>query len=197
MATGTWPPLYRIHTPRVVLRCFELADAVALHTLLRQHHEELGSWLDLPKVPDSIEAAATRITRFRRRFDAGQRFSYAALVDGELAGALAVEPIAAKGLLLGGWVRPTLAARGLASEALAAACHVGFTRGARYVELRIRTDNEPSQVLARRLGFRHEATLAGRVLSRGRVYDEMIWTLPSGPIDAPTVCAFDAIGRAA
>lgn len=198
-----WPAPYRIETPRLLLRCFDPRDAPGTKLVMDRHRGDLAGWLDLPDEPEPVEVMAARLLQFRASFDTGERFHYAAFIANraEPAGTISVEPIRGRGLLASGWIDPGIAHDGLASEALAAICQLAFDLGgAHYVELRIRPDNARSRLLAERLGFTHEATLAGREWSGGVAHDEMIWTLfrtaRERSITLPGLRAFDAIGRA-
>lgn len=190
-----WPRAYRITSSRIELRCLEPTDALAIKALV-DSSKELARALELPEAPEPVEHMLARVLGFRRRFDSGEAFHYAALIDGELFGSIAVEPIAEGGVLLGGWVHPDHARRGLATHACAVACHVAFSiGGARFIETRVTPDNTAIQQVVKKLGFAHEATLAGRVVMRGVAHDQMIWTLWSQPLDVSLVSVTDAIGR--
>lgn len=195
----TSPVAYRIETARVTLRCFDPTDAPAVKALIDRNRAALATWLELGDEPEALEAMIARLLAFRAAFDTGERFHYAAFVGErvQLAGSLTVEPIGGRGLLAGGWMDPALGGDGLASEALTAVCQLAFeTRAARFIELRIRTDNAPSRELAARTGFTYEATLAGRVWVGGVAYDEMIWTLTREQMPASIgVRAFDVLGH--
>ena len=174
----TWPAPDRIETPRLTLRRFVPDDAPAMKALLDRHRDALATWLDLPADEEPLDRMVTRLRELATRFETREAFHYALVIDDRLAGALAIEPIGGQGLLLGGWIGPDLARRGHMRAAFDAVCRIAFmTRVTRYVELRIRADNAPSQRLAASLGFIHEATLSGRVIAGGAVYDETIWTL--------------------
>lgn len=196
---ATWPAAYRIETARVTLRCFDPSDAPAVKAVIDRNRGELATWLELGDEDEPVEQMAARLLGFRTAFDAGERFHYAAFVAErpQFSGTLSLEPIGGHGLLVGGWIDPAVSGDGLASEALTAVCQLAFElRGARYVELRIRTDNAASRELAARTGFTHEATLAGRVWSGGVAYDEMIWTLTREQMTRSlSLRAFDVLGR--
>ena len=197
--TTTWTAAYRIETDRLTLRCFDPCDAPAVKAIIDRNRAGLAPWLELGEDEEPLEIMIARLLRFRAAFDAGERFHYAVFAGDrpQLAGTLSLEPIGGCGLLAGGWMDPALGGGGLASEALTAVCQLAFeTRAARYVELRIRADNEPSRELAARAGFAHESTLAGRIWSRGVAYDETIWTLTREHATRTTaVRAYDVLGR--
>ena len=75
--TGPLPPS-RIETPRLVLRCWEPADAPRFQASLRANREHIGAWIPPARdEPSELPAIERRLTRFRSEFHAGVAFVYA------------------------------------------------------------------------------------------------------------------------
>jgi len=73
-------PAYRIHTPRLVIRCYEPADAPLLQSAIAESLEHLLPWMPWAHdEPEPLQAKVERLRRFRGMFDLGQDFVYAIL----------------------------------------------------------------------------------------------------------------------
>ncbi|HEU4698923.1 MAG TPA: GNAT family N-acetyltransferase [Gemmatimonadales bacterium] len=206
------PPAYRVVTPRLVLRCWDPADAPALAEAVTASLDALRPWMNfVQSEPEPLEAKIARLRRFRAAFDRDEDFAYGVFPrDGEVRpaavpvwGGTALHPrIGPGGLEIGYWLHTARHGKGYATELSAALTRVAFAvHGAERVEIRCEPANAASAAVPRRLGFRHEATLARRhVAPDGKLHDLMVWTLwshefaASPAADVP-VEAFDAAGR--
>ncbi len=198
-------PAYVIHTPRLLLRCWEPADAPRFMRAMEESREHLRRWLPWVKdEPLPLDDQVKRMRDLRAAFDRGEAFMYGIFTrDGsEIVGGTGAHPRGADARELGGWTHVRHDRRGHSSEAAAALTRVLFeVEGVRRVEIHCDPRNRPSIRVPERLGFVHEATLRARdLLEDGTPSDSMIWSLfeddyPRSPCASAQVEAFDAIGR--
>jgi RimJ/RimL family protein N-acetyltransferase len=199
-------PAYRIHTPRLVLRCWNPADAPLLVAAITASLEHLRPWMPWAEhEPESVEAKAERLRRFRGDFDLDQDFIYGIFNPAESAvlGGTGLHPRVGEGAReIGYWIHAEHVGQGYATEAAAALTRVGFeVERLRRVEIHCDPRNERSAAVPRKLGYTHEATLRSRALSgQGEARDTMIWSLfreeyGRTPAAAIEVAAIDALGK--
>lgn len=155
--TGPTPPS-RIEGQRLVLRCWEAADARLFESALRASREHIGAWI--PPVwdePTELDAIGRRLEQFRAEFHAGVGFVYAMLdaTESEVLGEAGLMPRIGPGALeIGYWVHVDHVGRGLATEATYA-----LTRAAlalpevKRIEIHCDPANVPSAAVPRRLGY--------------------------------------------
>jgi RimJ/RimL family protein N-acetyltransferase len=206
MAEG---PAYRIETERLVIRCWDLADAGELLEVILADLDLLAPWLPwASRYPMSVEAQMAELRRMRRRFDGDEDFCYGIFdTGGGLVGGCGLHTRSGPGSReLGYWLRAARWGQGLATELGAALTRVAFeVDEIERVDLRCAPDNRRSARVAEKLGFRHEATLRRRFMppdGEGAMRDAMIWSLcademPGSPAArlAAGVRAFDGLGR--
>jgi RimJ/RimL family protein N-acetyltransferase len=205
MPTSLLCPAYRVVTPRVVLRCWEPADAAALHRVIGENLEHLRPWISwIAQEPLTMEERLRDVRAMRAAFDADEYWSYAVFDadDGELAGGFVLHrPATGNSGDLGGWVAAARGRRGLQSDAAAAMARVCLeVMGMDRVQACCDATNERSIALMRKLGFTHEAT--PRWLEDGERKDEMLWGLLADewPCShaaelAADARAYDAVGK--
>ena len=198
------PPPYRIETERLVIRCYEPADAPLLKEAIDSsldHLRPFMPWTD--EEPQTIEEKVDLIRRFRAAFDSGETFVYG-IFDREerqqLGGTGLHARVGPGGLEIGYFVRASATRRGIATESSAAVTRVAFeVCGADRVEIRIDPENHASFGVPRKLGFPEEATLRRRLPGRAGepLRDVTIFTLFREDFDpsiAPALHAWDAAG---
>lgn len=199
-------PAYRIHTPRLVLRCWSPADAPLLAEAITASVDHLRPWLPWAHAePEPLEAKIQRLRGFRAKFDRDEDYIYAIFSpdEREVLGGTGLHPRVGEGALeIGYWISAVHAGRGLATEAAAALTRVAFeVNGVERMEIRCDPRNERSAAVPRKLGYTHEATLRARVPGvDGEMRPGMIWTLvraeySASPSAAAFVEAFDAANR--
>ena len=199
-------PAYRIHTPRLVLRCWQPQDAPLLREAIAASLDHLRPWMPWAHdEPEEMDAKVQRLRRFRGQFDLDQDYLYAIFSpdEREVVGGTGLHPRVGPGACeIGYWLSARHIGNGYATEAAAALTRVGFElNGLERLEIRCAPANERSAAIPRRLGYTHEATLRGLVRDeRGRPRDTMIWTLfpdeyRNSPAAAARVEAFDAGGQ--
>ena len=199
-------PAYRIHTPRLVLRCWSPSDAPLLKAALDESLEHLLPWMPwADQEPEPVEAKVARLRRFRGEFDLDRDYVYGILDRGEtrVLGGTGLHTRVGKGALeIGYWIHADHINRGLATEAAGALTRVAFeVHGVDRVEIHNDPANMRSAAVPRKLGFTQEATLRRRtVATDGSPRDTMIWTLfasdyAASPAAQARLEAFDVIGK--
>ena len=197
-------PAYRVVTSRLVIRCWEPADAPLLKAAIDASIEHLLPWMPWAAAePTDIDTKIALIRRFRGQFDLGQDFTYG-IFDREetqaLGGTGLHTRLGSDAREIGYWVRADGINRGVATEAAAALTRVAFeVDKLDRVEIHCDADNVRSAAVPRKLGFTHEATLRKRRVG-GKVRDTMLWTLledeyPTSHAAQIEIEAFDVIGR--
>ena len=205
MAWDGPPAPYRIETERLVIRCWEPADAPLLKDALDSSLDHLQPWMDWANdEPQPLERKVELLRAFRALYDTGESFVMGIFdgSEGEVLGGTGLHTrIGPGGLEIGYWIRASATRQGIATEASAALSRVGLEIcEADRIEIRIEPRNAASAGVPRNLGFLEEATLRRRLPGRrgGPLRDVTIWTMFREDFDpslAPTLRAFDALGR--
>jgi RimJ/RimL family protein N-acetyltransferase len=203
---GHSPP-YRIVSERLVLRCYDPADAAALDDAVDSSLPELRPWMPWAQAPSTLDETIALLRTFRARFDLGEEAIYGIFApDGSevIGGAGLHSRVAAGGLEIGYWIRTSRTGAGLATEAASVLTRVAVDLcGVDRVEIHVDPDNAASIAIPRKLGYREEATLRRRlppVDPSGPPRDDVIFSLlaeelPSSPAADAAYEAFDAAGR--
>ena len=200
-------PPYRVQTERLVIRCWEPRDAPLLKEAIDSSLDHLRPWMPwAEREPQSLEAKAALLRRFRGQFDLGQDFVYGMLAsdESEVVGGTGLHTrLEEAAFEIGYWVRASRVRQGLATEATAALTRVAFeVCRAERVEIRVDPANSASAAVPRRLGFAEEATLRRRLPAGGEARgrrDVVVFTLFDDDL-ARTLCAkigveaFDVLG---
>jgi RimJ/RimL family protein N-acetyltransferase len=206
MSTTIPGPAYRILTPRLVVRCWDPADASRVTEAVAASVEHLRPWLDWVRdEPKDLPARMAVLRHFRAQFDLGQDFTYGLFRRDEQAvlGSAALHLGLGEGEFeIGYWVHAGHLHQGLASEAAGALTRIAFeVHGARRVGIICEARNLRSAAVPRKLGYIHEATLHNRLLDvEGRPQDTMVWSIfeedyPGSPAAQAPIEAYDALGR--
>lgn len=205
MSASTSGPAYRIETARLVLRCWQPADAPLLADAIGESLDHLRPWVRWAhNEPLTLAERAALLCRFRGMFDLDEDFVYGVFdragtrVLGGAGSHARVGPLARE---LGYWIRAGAVRQGLCNEAVAGLVRVAFeVDEVARLDIRCAAANRASSAVARRLGFRHEATLRRRLLEVGPdLLDMELWTmLPDeyarSPLARVPVAAFDVVG---
>jgi RimJ/RimL family protein N-acetyltransferase len=206
MSAEVLSPAYRIHTQRLVIRCWEPDDAALLSEAIAQSLDHLRVWMPWAhEEPKDLQQRIQWLRASRGKFDLNQNFNYGIFNRDEtlVLGALGLHArVGDNALEIGYWIHAHHINQGLATEAAAALTKVAFAIN-RVVRVEIHCDpnNFRSAAVPRKLGFVHEATLRQRVEDHGgRKRDSMIWSLfveddAARKITQVSIEAFDAIGR--
>jgi RimJ/RimL family protein N-acetyltransferase len=199
-------PAYRIETARLVVRCWQPADAPLLQAALAASWAHLGPWMPWARgEPTDLEGAIALTRHWRGAFDLGQDFVYGVFSpdEREVWGGSGLHTRAGEGAReIGYWIHAGQINRGLATELAGALTQVAFAvDGLRRVEIHCDPKNVRSAAVARKLGYVHEGTLRARApVGEGGYRDSMIWTLledeyPRSPAAGAEVAAYDVVGR--
>lgn len=199
-------PAYRIITARLVVRCWEPRDAVAMKEAIDASIEHLRPWMPWAhNEPTELEVKINLMRRFRGEFDLGQNFVYGIFNADEsrVIGGTGLHPrLGPRALEIGYWIRVDAINQGYASESSAALTQVGFVvHGVDRMEIHCDVANVRSAAVPQKLGYGHEANLRRRVYNEaGVAHDTMVWTMfrdeyQGSPAAALHCEAFDAAGR--
>jgi RimJ/RimL family protein N-acetyltransferase len=200
------PTVYRIETPRIVVRCWSPDDAPLAKKAedeSRDHLRPFMLWAD--RVPETMTEMVDKLRLFRSWFDAGDDFMFGAFSrdDGSCVGGAGLHPRVGKGgLEIGYWTHVDHVRKGYATEVAGALTRAAIEVGhMRWVEIKVATTNVASAAVPLKLGFVHEATLKQRLLlTNGKVDDAQVFTMLARDYDASAArripfAAFDAAGR--
>lgn len=199
-------PAYRIHTRRLVLRCWEPKDAPLLQEALLASLEHLRPWMPWAQdKPGDLEARVAWLRECRGRFDSDRDYVYGiwSRDETQVLGSSGLHTRPGEGALeIGYWVQVAHINQGLAAETAAALTKVAFeVNRVQRVEIHCALDNVRSAAVPRKLGFVHEGTLRQRDWTpSGGLRDLMVWTLlaaeyPQSAAATAEVEAFDVMGR--
>lgn len=200
------PAVYRVETPRVVLRCWNPADgplAKKAEDDSRDHLRKFMLWAD--REPSPLAEVIDKLRLFRSWFDTGEDFLFGAFSkdEGRCVGGAGLHPrVGAGGIEIGYWTDVNHVRQGLATEIAGALTRAAFEIGRmRWVEIRCATKNVASAGVPPKLGFVHEATLKDRLtLANGEVDDALVFTMLAKDYSGSAArriafAAFDASGR--
>jgi RimJ/RimL family protein N-acetyltransferase len=199
------PTVYRIHTPRLVLRCWEPADAPLLMGAKNISKEHLLPWMPWAQgEPSDLAANLALIRTWRAQFDSDQDYVYG-IFDREtsavVGGTGLHQRIGKNAREIGYWVRVEATNRGIATETAAALTKAGFEfMNLERMEIHCDVRNVRSAAVPRKLGYIHDANLRRRSITVGAPADSMVWTMfadeyPASPAARVEIEAFDALGN--
>lgn len=70
-------PAYRIHTPRLVMRCWQPAEAPLMQAAITESLEHLLPWMTWAhREPETLQRKVELLRRFRGMFGLGQDYHY-------------------------------------------------------------------------------------------------------------------------
>lgn len=199
-------PAYRIITQRLVLRCWNPADATLLKDAIDASLEHLIPWMPWAKhEPVPLQAKIDLIRRWRGQFDLEQDFVYGVFdrVEENVLGGTGLHTRLGKDVReIGYWIHAGAIGQGFATELSAALTKVAFeVDKVERVEIHCDPRNVRSAAVPQKLGYALEATLRQRIRDTdGNLRDTMLWSLlaeeyPSSPSASAIIEAYDAIGR--
>jgi RimJ/RimL family protein N-acetyltransferase len=198
-------PAYRIVTERLVVRCWDPADAPKLKEAIDSSIEHLRAWMPWAyNEPQTLEEKVALLRGFRGQFDKDEDFIYA-IFDREesrvLGGSGLHTRIGEHAREIGYWIRADAEGNGYVTEAVAALTRVGFElEGLDRIEIRVEPANVRSRRIPERLGYAEEATLRGRIRNaQNEPRDVIVYSLfgdayPESPSAQAELEAFDAAG---
>lgn len=123
-------PAYRIHTRRLVLRCWHPMDAPLLKAAVDASLEHLRPWmLWAQHEPEDLHTKIEHLRRCRDEFDLGQDFAYGMFnrAETQVLGSTGLHTrVGAGAREIGYWMHKDYINQGLATEAAAALTTVAF-----------------------------------------------------------------------
>lgn len=199
-------PAYRIHTPRLVIRCPQPSDAPRLADAVAASLDHLRPWMPWARFePEALDARIQRLRVRRAHFDTDQEYGYLILLpdEGEVLGSIGLHRGVGEGVLeLGYWIHVRHAGRGFATEAAAALTRAAFElHGVERMEIRCDPRNARSAAVPRKLGYTRDGMLRASVPGvDGAMRDTQVWSLlrgeyPASPSASAAMQAWDAAGR--
>lgn len=199
-------PAYRIETSRLVVRCWELADAAILKRAIDASTSHLRPWMPWATTePTPIEGRLQFLRQSRGKFDLNQDFTYGIFDkdEGEVIGGTGLHTRHGFDVReIGYWIHEKHVRNGYATEVAAALTKVAFEIDkVDRVEIHCAVENYKSAGVPDKLGFMHEGNR--RRITKdadGKVHDSMIWTMlkeeyPNSIPSKALIQAYDAIGR--
>jgi RimJ/RimL family protein N-acetyltransferase len=199
-------PPYRIETERLVIRCWNPADAELLDEAVTSSIEHLRPWMPwIADEPRTLDERVELLRGFRSRFDSGDDFVYGIFApdDSRVLGGTGLHTrLGDDAFEIGYWIRADAAGRGLATESTAALTRVAFELSdVERVEIHVEPANERSAAVPRRLGFVEEATLRRRLPARRdeprrdvTIFSMLAAELPASACAELQLRAYDAAG---
>lgn len=199
-------PAYRVVTERLVVRCWNPADAPLLKVAIEESVEHLKPFMPWAyNEPEEVEKKIERIRRWRSNFDRSEDFVYGIFSADEsrVVGGTGLHTRVGEGAReIGYWIHAREIGQGYATEVSAALTRVAFEiDGVKRVEIHCDPRNQASANVARKLGYVHEGTLRQRFHFSGDLWtDAMVWTMfsedyPASPAARAKIQAFDAAER--
>lgn len=180
------PQPYRIETERLVIRCYEPADAPLLQAATAESKAHLLPWMPWAvHDPQTIAEKGELIRRFRGQFDLDQDYVYGIFdrQESRLLGGTGLHTRAGQGgREIGYWIHIAHTGQGIATEVTSALTKVGFALlGLQWLEIKCAPDNHASAAIPKKLGYTLEATLRARPRPHdGAVRDTLLWTMLAG-----------------
>jgi RimJ/RimL family protein N-acetyltransferase len=198
-------PAYRIHTPRLIVRCWEPVDAPLLNEAVESSIDHLKPFMPWAhEEPTPLQARIDRLRGWRAKFDQNQDFVYGIfdLNETRVIGGTGLHTrVGLMAREIGYWIRQDSVNQGFATEISMALVKVAFEIDQVHrIEIRCDPENMYSAAVPRKLGFTHEGTLRKNHVHRDEYHDAMVWSLlaqeyPTSLSAEIKIEAFDAIGR--
>ena len=195
---------HHVETDRLVVRAWRTDEAPVLVAAQHKNREHLAAFMDWARVVATVDEMAQRIQEWRAKLDRSEDFVYGVFEpDGTLVGATGMhDRVGRSATEIGYWVDREREGRGYVTEWVGALCRLAFeVRKLDRVEIHCDPVNVRSAAVPARLGFRHEATLARRLIATdGTASDSMVWTMfasdfPASPAARTPMRAWDALRR--
>ena len=173
----------RVVTPRLVLRCYEPADAPTLKASIDANLDHLLPWIPWAvNEPSTLEEVERRIIGFGEQFQTGPNWAFGIFLrhDERFIGGVGFHArIGPRALEIGYWLDASATGHGYMTEAVAELTRVAFAfPEVDRLEIRCDPGNEPSAAIPRRIGYRHVATLEkNSTVFPGPPRDTMVWEM--------------------
>src|SRR5581483_1357131 len=127
---GVATPPYRLETERLVVRCWDPADAPLLKDAVDRSRDHLWPWMAwTPAQPEELGVVVERLRRFRSLFDRDEEWIYGIFSRDEsrVLGGTGLHPRGGPGSLeIGYWVAADAVRQGIATEVTAVLTRAAF-----------------------------------------------------------------------
>jgi RimJ/RimL family protein N-acetyltransferase len=149
---------HRIETERLVIRCWDPADAPLAKEAIDSSLDHLREWMPWAAAePTTLAEKRALLESFARMFDRGEDFIYGIFDRGErrVVGGTGLHPrLTGDAREIGYWIRADAIGRGLATESTAALTRIGFEVDTlERMEIHCDPANVRSAAIPRRLGY--------------------------------------------
>src|SRR6187402_3510278 len=193
---------YKIETERLIIRCYEPADAPGMHAAITRSTEHLLPWLPwVQHEPRTLEDRLGLIRLFRGQFDLGLDYTFGIFEKEKntyIGGTGLHTRIGRNAREIGYWIDVDHIGKGYATEAVSVLVKTAFDiEGLSRIEIRCDPVNVRSRHVPEKLGFRMEGIIQ-RTLYDNFV-DTMIWAMTkedyaANPVRHTPMQAFDLAG---
>jgi len=166
----------------VVLRPFEMDDAIQLHEAVRESLADLKPWMSWAHDSYSQEEAEKFIRITRARWEERTLYAFA-IIDAQNGDVLGGCSLSYKHPVyhfcnVGYWVRSSRRGYGIAGRAAKLAVRFGFEyTGLIRAEVVVAVGNEKSQRVAEKIGAHYEGILLNRMVVGTAIYDAHMYSL--------------------
>ncbi|HEY9855413.1 MAG TPA: GNAT family protein [Stenomitos sp.] len=155
---------YRLESDRLILRCYDPADAPVLFEAVQESLLSLSPWLPWAQSEPTLAFFEAFVRRSRGEYDLMTNFNLAiySKADGRYLGGTGLHRFdwETGRFEIGYWLRDSAVGHGYVSEAAWRLAEFAFEDlKAERVELRVDVDNVRSRRVAERLGFKLEGVL--------------------------------------
>lgn len=175
--------MYRIRTPRMLLRAVHPRDAELMCRTIAGSLEHLRRWMEWAKAePESLGAKVARLRKIHNSTIRGGSQGFGIFTPDEsiLLGTIGSHPrIGAGAREIGYWIAESHVRQGYTSEAAAALVKIGFElQRLRRMEIHTDPQNIACIGVARKLRFHHHAIIRQRMLDQtAPPRDTTIWAM--------------------
>ena len=177
MLDRSYPPLA---DARFRLEPLTPGHADAMFAAVERDRAHLRRWLSWVDVTTTRAAVDASIATFRERAAAGTDRVYLLMADERVIGGIGVHGIdtANRHAEIGYWLAEDQQGRGVMTSACRAVTAYGFRELQMHrLEIRCAVENRRSRAIPERLGYAHEATIAGFLFLGGRFHDVAVYAL--------------------
>jgi RimJ/RimL family protein N-acetyltransferase len=157
------PKIYRIQTPRLVIRCWHPDDALMLKNAVDESRDHLKPWMPWAHgEPEPVEIVQMRTQNFRASFQQGIDFVFGIfnLAEDKVLGGTGLHTrVGPSAREIGYWIHAHHIGKGLATEVCEALMRVAFEiEEVGKMEIQCDPKNTASAAIPKKLKYRHVST---------------------------------------
>lgn len=194
--------VYKIETERLLIRCYEPADASMLLDAINISLEHLKPWMPWAnKEPTGLNSKIDLLRKFRGQFDLGEDYTFGIFnkTETELVGSIGLHTrLGPAEREIGYWISVKHLDKGYAQESVCALTKIGFElENLSRIEIHCAPQNIRSLNIPRKLGYTLEKTLSDPI---NTPVGSMVWGMNKAAYDRSDIKqtplkAFDIVGR--